>query len=161
MGPRLLRPLRKHHVKLTIARALKNYAQALEEDKQQLQDDIDWLEENKQQLQDDIDCLREDLHDAAAHIAILEGAYRDFMQHRGTPEYERLKKEIEERIKQKLQDDDEPADEPEFRIWVRAQSRGDAGEQQSPESGGQERGAGSPTDRHIQDLIDAIRRGLL
>ena len=119
----------------TIARARKNYAQALEED--------------KQQLQDDIDCLREDLHDAAAYVALLEGAYRDFMQYQGTLEYERLKNEIVERIKRLLQSDDEPADKFEFRIWARAQGRGDAGErQQSPESGGQERGANNPTPPH-------------
>lgn len=148
MGPRFLRPLRKHHVNSTIARALKHYAQALEEE--------------QQQLQSVISDLREELREEHFHNYVLQEAYGDFMLHQGSPEYEALKAEVSSRVEQQLQDaDDEPADEPEFRIWVRAQSRGDAGEQQSPESGGQERGAGSPTDRHIQDLIDAIRRGLL
>jgi hypothetical protein len=132
----------------TIGRALKQYAQSLEQE--------------QQQLRGEIESLREELQDASACIAIFEGAYRDFMQHRGTLEYEHLKSEIAARVEQQLQDvDDGPADEPEFRIWVRAQSRGDAGEQQqSPEAGSQERGACGPTDRHIQGPIDAIRRDL-
>jgi len=148
VGPRFLRPLRKHHVNSTIARALKHYAQALEEE--------------QQQLQSVIGDLREELREEHFHNYVLQEAYGDFMLHEGSPEYEALKAEVSSRVEQQLQDaDDDAGDAPGIHIYVCEQSAGDSvGPQHSPEpsEAGQTQGAAGQAKDDILRLVAEINR---